>query len=85
MGAGTIQSSDSVRRRQAAGELTGRLRDFGKRRKAVAAMRGAFWLSLGAFTFLWFVLLAARLAVENAQAKIVELETLLDQAEEKKS
>jgi heme exporter protein C len=48
-------------------------------------MRGAFWLSLGAFTFLWFVLLAARLAVENAQAKIVELETLLDQAEEKKS
>ena len=44
MGAGTIESSDSVRRRQAAGELTGRLRDFGKRRKAVAAMRGAFWL-----------------------------------------
>jgi heme exporter protein C len=48
-------------------------------------MRAAFWLSLGAFTFLWFVLLSVRLAAESAQAKIVELELLLDQAEEKKS
>jgi heme exporter protein C len=48
-------------------------------------MRGAFWLSLVAFTLLWFVLMSVRLAAENAQAKIVELEVLLDQAEEKKS
>jgi heme exporter protein C len=48
-------------------------------------MRGAFWLSLAAFTVLWFVLLAMRLAAESAQNRIVELEILLDQAEEKKS
>lgn len=48
-------------------------------------MRGAFWLSLLAFTVLWSVLLAARLAVENAQARLVDLEILLDQAEEKKT
>jgi heme exporter protein C len=48
-------------------------------------MRGAFWLSLLAFTVLWVVLLRLRLAAENAQARIVELELLLDQAEEKKS
>jgi heme exporter protein C len=48
-------------------------------------MRGAFWLSLLAFTALWSVLLAARLAVESAQARLVDLEILLDQAEEKKS
>jgi hypothetical protein len=48
-------------------------------------MRGAFWLSLLSFTGLWFVLMSLRLAVENAQARIVELEVLLDQAEEKKS
>lgn len=48
-------------------------------------MRSAFFISLGAFTFMWLVLLYLRLAVENTQAKIVDLETLLDQAEEKKS
>jgi heme exporter protein C len=48
-------------------------------------MRGAFWLSLVAFTFLWFVLMSMRLAAENAQARIVELEVMLDQLEEKKS
>jgi heme exporter protein C len=48
-------------------------------------MRSAFWLSLLSFTVLWFVLMSLRLAVENAQARIVELEVLLDQAEEKKS
>jgi heme exporter protein C len=48
-------------------------------------MRGAFWLSLLAFTVLWSVLLAARLAVESAQARLVDLEILLDQAEEKKT
>ena len=51
----------------------------------VPGMRGAFWLSLAAFTVLWFVLMSMRLAAENAQARIVELEVLLDQAEEKKS
>jgi heme exporter protein C len=47
-------------------------------------MRGAFWLSLAAFTVLWFVLMSLRLAAESAQAKIVDLEVLLDQAEEKR-
>lgn len=51
----------------------------------VPGMRGAFWLSLLAFTVLWFVLMSVRLSVENAQARIVELEVLLDQAEENKS
>ena len=51
----------------------------------VPGMRGAFWLSLVAFTVLWFILLSVRLAAENAQARIIELEVLLDQAEEKKS
>jgi len=49
-----------------------------------AGMRGAFWLSLLAFTVLWIVLLYVRLATEKAQAKLVELEALLDQAEEKR-
>jgi heme exporter protein C len=49
------------------------------------SMRSAFFISLGAFTFLWVVLLFVRLAAESTQAKLVELETLLDQAEEKKS
>lgn len=48
-------------------------------------MRGAFWLSLAAFTVLWFVLMSARLAAEKIQAEIVELELQLEQAEEKKS
>jgi heme exporter protein C len=48
-------------------------------------MRGAFWLSLIAFTFLWFVLMSVRVAAEDAQARIIELEVLLDQAEETKS
>jgi heme exporter protein C len=48
-------------------------------------MRGAFFLSLIAFSFMWLVLLYVRLAAEKAQAKILELEALLDQAEEKKS
>jgi hypothetical protein len=48
-------------------------------------MRGAFWLSFVAFTFLWGLLFAARMATETAQGKLVELEVLLDQAEEKKS
>ncbi len=48
-------------------------------------MRGAFWLSLLAFSALWGVLFSARLATENAYARLVDLETLLDQAEEKKS
>jgi heme exporter protein C len=46
-------------------------------------MRGAFWLSLLAFTALWLVLLFVRLAVETAQARLVNLEIALDQAEEK--
>jgi heme exporter protein C len=45
-------------------------------------MRGAFWLSLLAFTVMWVVLLSVRLAAESAQARIIELESLLDQAEE---
>jgi heme exporter protein C len=48
-------------------------------------MRGAFWLSLLTFTVLWFILMSVRLAAENAQARIIDLEVLLDQAEEKKS
>ncbi len=48
-------------------------------------MRGAFWLSLLAFTALWAVLLTARLAVESAQARLVDLEIELDQAEEKRT
>jgi len=47
-------------------------------------MRGAFWLSLLAFTALWSVLLAARLAVESAQTELMDLEIMLDQVEEKK-
>jgi heme exporter protein C len=48
-------------------------------------MRGAFWLSLLAFTFLWTTLFSARMAVENAHARLVELELDLDQAEETRS
>jgi heme exporter protein C len=51
----------------------------------VPGMRGAFWLSLLAFTMLWFVLLYMRLGVEKLQARIVETEALLDQAEEKRA
>jgi len=51
----------------------------------VPGMRGAFWLSLLAFTVLWFVLLYMRLGVEKLQARIVETEALLDQAEEKRA
>ncbi len=46
-------------------------------------MRTAFWLSLLAFTILWLVLFFLRLAAENAQADVVEMEALLDQAEER--
>ncbi len=48
-------------------------------------MRGAFWLSLLAFTALWWVLFSARLATENAYARLVDLEVLLDQVEEKRT
>jgi len=48
-------------------------------------MRGAFWLSLLAFTALWWVLFSARRAAEDAQAQLVDLEVLLDQTEEKRS
>ena len=48
-------------------------------------MRGAFWLSLLAFTALWATLLATRMAVEHARARLVELELRLDQAEETRS
>jgi heme exporter protein C len=48
-------------------------------------MRGAFWLSLLAFSALWWVLFSARLATENAYARLVDLEIQLDQAEEKKA
>ena len=51
----------------------------------VPGMRGAFWLSLLAFTCLWAVLFSLRLAVETAYARVVELEVLLDQTEEKKA
>jgi heme exporter protein C len=51
----------------------------------VPGMRGAFWLSLLAFTVLWFVLLYMRLGVEKRQTRIVEMEALLDQAEEKRA
>lgn len=51
----------------------------------VPGMRGAFWLSLLAFTALWWVLFSARMATENAYARLVDLEILLDQAEEKKT
>jgi len=47
-------------------------------------MRPAFWLALVAFTALWSVLFYARLRAENTHARLVELEVLLDQAEEKK-
>jgi hypothetical protein len=46
-------------------------------------MRGAFWLSLLAFTALWWVLFSMRVATEDAYARLVDLEVLLDQAEEK--
>jgi len=49
----------------------------------VPGMRGAFWLSLLAFTALWWVLFSTRMATENAYARLVDLEILLDQAEEK--
>ena len=45
-------------------------------------MRGAFWLSLLAFTALWTTLFMARMAAENAHARLVDLELRLDQAEE---
>ena len=48
-------------------------------------MRGAFWLSLLAFTALWITLFLARMAVENTSARLVDLELRLDQAEEKRS
>jgi heme exporter protein C len=48
-------------------------------------MRGAFWLSLLAFSALWWVLFSLRLATENAQAHLIDLEVLLDQAEERQS
>jgi heme exporter protein C len=48
-------------------------------------MRGAFWLSLLSFTALWATLFATRTAVENAHARLVELELRLDQAEETRS
>jgi heme exporter protein C len=48
-------------------------------------MRGAFWLSLLAFTALWATLLATRMAVEDARARLVELELRLDHAEETRS
>jgi heme exporter protein C len=48
-------------------------------------MRGAFWLSLLAFTVLWLLLLWLRVTAERAQAEIIEREGLLDQAEEKKA
>ncbi len=48
-------------------------------------MRGAFWLSLLAFTALWITLFLARMAVENASAELVDLELRLDQAEERRS
>lgn len=48
-------------------------------------MRGAFWLSLLAFTALWITLFLARIAVEDAHARLVDLELALDQAEEKRS
>jgi heme exporter protein C len=51
----------------------------------VPGMRGAFWLSLLAFTALWWLLFSVRLATENAYARLVDLEILFDQAEEKKS
>jgi heme exporter protein C len=51
----------------------------------VPGMRGAFWLSLLAFTFLWTVLFSARLSAENAHSRLIDLEMLIDQAEEKKS
>jgi heme exporter protein C len=51
----------------------------------VPGMRGAFWLSLLAFTALWIALFLARMAVENAQARLVDLELRLDQAEETRS
>jgi heme exporter protein C len=51
----------------------------------VPGMRGAFWLSLLAFTALWITLFIARMAAENAQARLVDLELRLDQAEETRS
>jgi heme exporter protein C len=48
-------------------------------------MRGAFWLSLLAFTALWIALFMARMAAENAHARLVDLERQLDQAEETRS
>jgi hypothetical protein len=48
-------------------------------------MRGAFWLSLLAFTSLWWLLISIRVAAEDRAAEIIDLEVLLDQAEEKKA
>jgi heme exporter protein C len=47
-------------------------------------MKGAFWLSLLAFTCLWGILFAVRVATESAYARLVDLEILLEQTEEKK-
>jgi len=51
----------------------------------VPGMRGAFWLSLLAFTSLWWLLISMRVAAEDRAAEIIDLEVLLDQAEEKKA
>ena len=48
-------------------------------------MRSAFWLSLLAFTVVWATLFSARMAVENAHARMAELELHLDRVEETKT
>ncbi len=48
-------------------------------------MRGAFWLSLAAFTVLWITLFMARMAVEDAHARLMDLELDLEHAEEMRS
>lgn len=48
-------------------------------------MRGAFWISLGTFTALWGLLFRTRMAVEDAHARLIDLELELEQAEETRS
>jgi heme exporter protein C len=50
-----------------------------------AGMRGPFWLSLGTFTALFFVLLAARLGLERARARLDALHVAVDDYLEERS
>jgi len=48
-----------------------------------AGMRGPFWLSLGTFTVLFFVLLGMRLQLERARARVDELHLAVEDLEDR--